>query len=333
MVEYKYAVEIGGANTKIYVKNSGLALCEPTLVVAEPTPEGYKVVGLGNEAKKLMGKTNDSVEVFSPVINGVVKNFEYCVELLEHLFKKVDFKRKKDNVIVLVNCALSLEEKKTYLSLFHTVGFKEVVLVPTVVCTCLGAGKNISSSKINMVVNIGGANTDIAVINMNSILKGSTLGIGGRAMDVAISHTIAYNHGIIVGLSSAETLKNEVGSLFLNDTLNMEVTGVDIETKIPKSYIITSNDLLPVLEPFFDEMLKAVDMTITSLPPEISTDIINSGVMFAGGVSLIAGLDNYLKRKFRYPFTIAEDGDNISILGAGKLLEDETLLKKIIENF
>ena len=333
MVDYKYAIEIGGANTKIYIRDNGLALCEPTLVAAEPTPQGYKVIGLGQEAKKLMGKTNDSVEVFSPVINGVVKNYEYCIELLTYLFKKVEYRKKKDNVVVLVNCALSREEKQNYLSLFHEVGFREVTLVPTVVCTCLGAGKNISSTKVNMVVNIGGANTDIAVINMNSILKGGTLGIGGRAMDVAISHTIAYNHGIIIGLSSAETLKNEVGSLFVNDTLNMEVTGVDVETKIPKSYIITSSDILPVIEPYFDEIGKAVDVTITSLPPEISTDIINSGVIFAGGVSQIAGLDNFLKRKFRYPFTIADDAENISILGAGKLLEDPALLAKIVENF
>ncbi len=332
MLEYKYAVEIGGANTKIYMKNCGFCLCEPTLVAAEPTSEGYKVIGYGKDAKSLMGKTNDSVEVFSPVINGVVKNYEYCKELLIHLFKKVEFKR-KDGVIVLVNVGLSKEEKMTYLNLLHNVGFKEVVLVPTVVCTCLGAGKNISSTKTNMIVNMGGANTDIAVINMNSIIKGATLGLGGRAMDVAISHTIAYNHGIIIGLGSAEALKNEVGSLFYNDTLNMEVTGVDIENKTPRSYIITSSDLLPVIEPFFDEVIKAVDVTITSLPPEISTDIINNGVIFAGGVSQIAGLDNYLKNKFRFPFSIASDAENVSILGAGKLLDDRTLLEKIVESF
>ncbi len=332
MIDYKYAVEIGGANTKIYMKNCGFCLCEPTLVAAEPTSEGYKVIGYGKEAKNLMGKTNDSVEVFSPVINGVVKNYEYCLELLIRLFKKVEYK-KKDGVIVLVNVGLNEDEKKTYLNLLHDVGFKEVILVPTVVCTCLGAGKNISSTKTNMIVNIGGANTDIAVINMNSVVKGATLGLGGRAMDVAISHTIAYNHGIIIGLGVAETLKNEVGSLYNNDTLNMEVTGVDVENKTPRSYIITSSDLVPVIEPFFDEVIKAVDVTITSLPPEISTDIINAGVIFAGGVSQIAGLEHYLKTKFRFPFHIVEDAENVTILGAGKLLDDPILLSKIVENF
>ncbi len=333
MVKYKFAIEIGGANTKIYVKDCGLALCEPTLVAAEPTPDGYKVIGLGLEAKKLTGKRVDSVEVFSPISNGLIENFEYCQKLLEYFFKKVEFKKKRDNVMVLVNCGLNEEEKRRYLKLLHNVGFKEVSLVPTAICSCIGAGKNISSTKTTMVVNIGGANTDIAVINMNSIVKGATLGIGGRAMDSAISHTIAYNHGIVIGLGMAETLKNEVGSLFTNDTLNMEVTGVDIETKIPRAYIITANDLYPVLEPYFAEILRAVEVTITSLPPEISTDIINSGVMFAGGLSQIAGLGDYLKKNFRFPYYIVEDADNVSILGAGKLLDDEILLNKIVENF
>ena len=105
-----------------------------------------------------------------------------------------------------------------------------------------------------------------------------------------------------------------------------------IESKVPRSYIISSNDLLPVLEPFFDEIVRSIDVTITSLPPELSSDIINNGVLFAGGMSQIAGLENYLKRNFSYPFKIVEDGDNVSILGAGKLLDDEELLEKILEN-
>ncbi len=333
MVNYRYAIEIGGAYTKIYVKDCGLSLCEPTLVAAEPTPEGYKVLGLGLEAKKLMGKTVDAVEVFSPVTNGLIENFEYCQKLLEYLFAKVDFKKKRDNVMVIISCGLSEEEKRKYLNLLHSVGCKDVCLVPSIICTCIGAGKNISSTKTTMAVNIGGANTDIAVINMNSIVKGATLGVGGRAMDSAIAHTIAYNHGIVIGLGTAETLKNEVGSLFTNDSLNMEIAGVDIETKIPRAYIITSDDMYPVLEPYFAEILRAVEVTITSLAPEISTEIINSGVMFAGGVSQIAGLNDYLKKHFRFPYYIVDDADNVAILGAGKLLNDQTLLAKIVENF
>ena len=332
MNKYKYAIEIGGSYTKIYVRDNGFALCEPTLVSAEPSPQGYQIIGLGEKAKKMMGKTNDSVEVFSPVSNGQIKNYEYTKALLEYFFTKLDFKKNRDSCIVLINCGLSSKDKETVLTLMYEIGFKEVILLPSVFCSCIGAGKNISSTKANMVVNIGGANTDIAVINMNSILKGATLGLGGRAVDVAIANQIAYNHGLVIGLGTSEKLKNEVGSLYTNDTLNMEVTGVDIESKVPRSYIISSTDLLSVLEPFFDEIIRSIDVTITSLPPEITQDIINNGVLFVGGMSKIAGLDNYLKKNFRYPFKIVEDGENVSILGAGKLLDDQDLLTKILEN-
>ncbi|MBO5021889.1 MAG: rod shape-determining protein [Clostridia bacterium] len=332
MNKIKFAIEIGGSYTKIYVKDEGFALCEPTLISAEATPQGYQIVGKGIEAKNMMGKTHDGVEVFSPISNGEIINYEYLKELLLYFLAKVEFKKNRDSCIVLVNCGLNEEEKNNFLSIMHEVGFREVYLVPTIICTCIGAGKNISSTKTNMMVNIGGANTDIAVINMNSIVKGATLGMGGRAVDVAIANQIAYNHGIVVGLNTSEKLKIQVGSLYNNDTLNMEVTGIDVESKTPRSYILSSNDLLPVLEPFFEEIVRAIDVTITSLPPELSTDIINNGVMFAGGMSNIAGLENFLRKNFKYPFKIVEDAENISILGAGKLLDDPELLETIIQN-
>lgn len=332
MNKIKFAIEIGGAYTKIYVKDEGFALCEPTLISAEPTPQGYKIIGLGKQAKEMLGKTNDSVEVFSPIVNGKINNYEYLKQLLIYYFDQLGVKKKVDSCMVLVNCGLAREDKDNFISIMHDIGFKEVILIPTIICSAIGVGKNISSTKTNLLVNIGGANTDIAVINMNSIVKGATLGIGGRAVDVAIANAIAYNHGIVLGIGSCEKLKIEVGSLYKNDSLNMEITGVDIDSKIPRSYIISSNDLLEVLEPFFEEIIRTIDVTITSLPPEISTDIINTGVIFTGGMSKINGLESYLRKNFKYPFKIVDDAENVSILGAGKLLDDRVLLKKILEN-
>ncbi|MCI8555567.1 MAG: hypothetical protein HFI85_03230 [Clostridia bacterium] len=332
MNKIKYAIEIGGAYTKIYVKDEGFALCEPTLLAAEPTPQGYKIIGLGKQAKDMLGKTNDSVEVFSPITNGQINNYEYLKQLLLYYFEQLGFKKKYDSCMVLINVGLSNRDSDNFLAIMHDIGFKEVILLPTIICSAIGAGKNISSTKTNLVVNIGGANTDIAVINMNSIVKGATLGIGGRAVDAAIANTIAYKQGIVVGVSSCEKLKIEVGSLYKNDSLNMEITGVDIDSKIPRSYIISSKDLLEVLEPFFEEIIRTIDVTITSLPPEISTDIINNGVLFTGGMSKTNGLESYLRTHFKYPFKIVEDAENVSILGAGKLLDDRELLEKILEN-
>lgn len=332
MIKYNYAIEIGGSFTKIYVKEEGFALCEPTLVASEPTNEGYKILAFGQEAKNMMGKTGDNIEVFSPIVNGQIKNYHYLRQLLHYFFEKVGHRKGKDSVLVLVNLGLSSEEKNKFVSLLYDLEFKEVSLIPTIICSCVGAGKSVSSTKSFLIANIGGANTDVAVINMNNIVKGATLGLGGRAVDVAIANQIAYNHGVVIGLPTSEKLKIEVGSLYENDTLNMEVTGVDGETKIPTSYIISSSDIIPVLEPFFDEIVRTIDVTITSLPPEISADIISGGVIFLGGMAKINGLEHYLKKHFRYPFQIAQDPENTSILGAGKLLEDENLLTKLLDN-
>ena len=332
MKKIKYAIEIGGSFTKIFVKDEGFALCEPTLIAAQPTPQGYEIIGLGDKAKEMQGKTSESVEVFSPISNGKIINYEYLKQLLVYYFSKLDFKKNRESCLVLINCGLEKQERETFLNLMYDIGFKDVILIPTIVCSLIGAGKNISSTKTNMIVNIGGANTDIAVINMNNIIKGATLGLGGRAVDAAIANTLAYTHGIVIGLATSEKLKREVGSLYKNDTLNIEVTGVDAESKIPLSFIISSKELLPVLEPFFDEIIRSLDVTITSLPPDISADIINNGVIFTGGMSKIAGLESYLKKKFRYPFKIVEDAEHVSILGAGKLLDDTNLLETIAEN-
>ena len=204
--------------------------------------------------------------------------------------------------------------------------------MPSVLCSCIGEGRNVDSSKVNMVVDIGGTATDIAVINMSTILKGATLGVGGRNIDASISNFLAYTQELVIGLPTAEMLKNEVGSLYTNDTLNMEITGVDARTKSPKSVVILSSDLRKAIEPFFSEIVRAIDTTINTLPPEIVADIINNKILIVGGCAKMQGLDDYLKKNLDYPFEISEDVDNVTILGAGKLLSDQQLLESIIKN-
>ena len=167
---------------------------------------------------------------------------------------------------------------------------------------------------------------------MSTILKGATLSVGGRNIDASISNFLAYTQELVIGLPTAEMLKNEVGSLYTNDTLNMEITGVDARTKSPKSVVILSSDLRKAIEPFFSEIVRAIDTTINTLPPEIVADIINNKILIVGGCAKIQGLDDYLKKNLDYPFEISEDVDNVTILGAGKLLSDQQLLESIIKN-
>ena len=240
MKKYRFAIEIGGAYTKIYVKDFGIVLCEPTLVAAKANASGYEIVGLGTEAKKLMGKTGENVEIFSPIINGQVSNYEYLKELINYFFDKIEIKRKKENIIALVNCAINEKEKTNLRNLLNAVGFGEVALVPTVICSCVGAGKNISSTKTNMVINIGGANTDIAVINMNSIIKGATLGLGGKAVEFltgeksqALRESIMMLGSMVIGAVAAtwvdvktvfQMTNPDTGEVFLD--LNQQINSV-----------------------------------------------------------------------------------------------------------
>ncbi len=332
MKKFKYAIEMGGGYTCIYVKGEGLALKEPTLIAAEPTEEGYKVIALGADAKKLVGKTKENVEIFTPSASGEHSNYEYSVILLKHFLSKVGFHEYEDNALFIVPCGLSTREKENILNVCEGANMGYVELIPSVLCSCIGQGRNIDGSKVNMVVDIGGTTTEIAAINMCSILKGATLGIGGRNIDAAIVNFLAYTQELVIGLPTAEMLKNEVGSLYKNDTLNMEITGVDASTKSPKTVVMFSNDLQRAIEPFFSEIVRAIDTTINALPPEIVADIINNKILIVGGCAKIQGLDDYLKKHLNYPFEISEDVDNVTILGAGKLLTDQQLLAGIIKN-
>ncbi len=330
MKKFKYAIEVGGGYTNIYIKGQGLALKEPTLVAAEPTEDGYKVIALGSEARKLVGKTKENIETFTPCIYGEHSNYEYSVVLLKYFLSKVGYKEYEDDVLFLTPCGLTAREKENILRACEGANMGYVELIPAIICSCVGEGRKIDGSTVNMVVDIGGAYTDIAVINMSNIIKGATLSVGGKSIDASIVNYMAYSEELLIGLPTAETLKNEVGSLFDNDMLNMEVTGVDVKTKSPKTMIIYSENLKSAIRPFYDEIIKGIETTINTLPPEIVTDIINNKILITGGAAKMQGLENYLKKHLNYPVQLASDMDYATILGAGKLLSDHLLLSGII---
>lgn len=332
MKKFKYAIEMGGSYTCIYVNGEGLALKEPTLIAAEPTEDGYKVIAMGQDAKKLVGKTKENVEIFTPMPYMEHSNYEYSVILLKHFLSKVGFKSYEDNAVFVIPCGLTAREKENILNVCEGANLGRVELVPAPLCSCVGQGRNIDNSKVNMVVDIGGTTTEIAAINMSNILKGATLGIGGKSIDVSIVNFLAYAQDLVIGISTAELLKNEVGSLYKNDTLNMEITGVDVTTKSPKTTVVLSSDLRNAIEPFYSEIVRAVDTTINTLPPEIVADIINNKILVVGGCAQIQGLDDYLKKNLKYPVEISEDPENVTIMGAGKLIADDQLLQSILEN-
>lgn len=333
MAETLIAVDFGGSNTSIYMKDSGLVLKEPTLICAIMTEHGYEVKAMGTEAKEYQGKTDDRTLVFSPISEGVVKSPDYATILLKHFLDKVLTKKSlflKTKCLVPCPTGITEEEKEEYKKVFLGAGIHEVIFVPRILCSAYGSGINIFSNSANLIVDIGGVSTDIGVINLGSIIDGATLAVGGKAIDAQIVRTVSEKYGVEIGLVSAQKVKEEIGSLYSNDTANMEVVGIDVKTKSPASIVIYASDIKEAVLPLLLEINRIIDTTLNILLPEISSDVAKNGVLLTGGFADIFGIDKYLKKEINLPVKVSEKAKNACILGAGKLLSNMTELKKVL---
>lgn len=333
MAETIIAVDFGGSYTSIYVKDSGLVLKEPTLLGAIMTENGYEVKAMGIEAKEIQGKTDERTVVFSPISEGVIKSPDYATILLKHFLDKIITKRSmfsKIKCVVPCPTGLTKEEKEDYKKVFLGAGISEVIFVPRLLCSAYGSAVNIFSNNANLIVDIGGVSTDVGVINLGSIIDGATLAVGGKAIDAQIVRTVSGKYGVDIGLSSAQKLKEEIGSLYSNDTANMEVVGSDSKTKAPASVVVYATDVKESVLPLLLEITRIVETTLNILPPEISSDVAKNGILITGGFADIAGLEKYLRNEINLPVRISNDAQNACILGAGKLLSDMSQLKKLV---
>lgn len=333
MSEILIAVDFGGSYTSIYRKDCGLVLKEPTLIGAIMTNSGYEVKVMGAKAKEIQGKTDDRTVVFSPVSEGVIKSPDYATILLKYFLDKVIPKKSiftKIKCVIPYPVGLSQEEKEDYKKVFLNVGISDVIFIPRLLCSCYGGGINIFANSANMVIDIGGVSTDVGVINLGALIDGATLCVGGKAIDAQIVRTVSSKYGVEIGLTSAQKLKEEIGSLYSNDTANMEVMGVDIKTKVPASVVVYATDIKMSVLPLLTEIARIVETTLNILPPEISADVAKNGILVTGGFATIAGLERYLQNELNLPVTIAEDAPNACILGAGKLLANFSELKKVL---
>ena len=334
MAEQTFAIDIGNSNISIYQKGVGLVLKEPCLVAATKTQDGYAIKALGEDAKNLQGKTDSRTLIFSPIGEGEIKSDEYAYELTKHLLKKV-YKKKslffKDlKLVVCIPTGASNQTKEKYVSLGYDLGAKEVIAIPKVICTAIGLGINISANNAHMVVDLGGGTIDVGVINLNSIIEGSTLGIGGRGMDTAIMEVLKDKYGVEIGSLSAQKLKEEIGSLFTNDNAMQEVSGVNVATKTPASIVCTATDIQYGIMPFMTEIIRVVETTINQLEPEISSDVARNGIYLAGGISKIPGIEKYFRKHLNIMIYTVDNNENACIMGAGKLISDQQLLDKVL---
>lgn len=250
-MNYNLAIELGGVNSSICRKNQGLVLKEPSLVCAVSVGDSYIIKAIGFEAEKLQGKTNDKTYIFSPIVCGEVKSIEYAAEMLKYFLSKVEAKTFfKDRAIVCVPAGISEESKNDLKKVCSMAGLGKVSLIPSIICSAHASGLPINTPKTIFCVNVGGTLTDIATINMNSILRGATLEMGGRYIDLEITDLVAKKYQTIISVAAAKRIKEEISSLISNDRREIEVVGVDDLNGKPKKIIVYSDDIRPILISF-----------------------------------------------------------------------------------
>lgn len=333
-MKYSLAIELGSVYTSIFKLGSGLILKEPTLICAKYINEEYKIVAIGEEAKKMQGKTDENTYIFSPVSEGKIKSFEYAEVLINYFLNKIKVNGIfKQNAIVCVDLGLNFEEKTEFLKLFEKTKLNKVALVPSLIAAAEVSGNSINTAKTIFHVDFGGTTTQMALINMNSIIKGVSLNLGGRNLDISIANMVADKYQTIISLASAQKLKEEISSLYENDTQSYEVLGVDDATGRPKRCLISTAEIKNIIEPLLNQICLSIETSINSCAPEIAADIISNGITVSGGVTNILGFKKYLTKKLDIDVKIIPDAENATILGAGRLLSNVKDLNDIISKF
>jgi len=326
-------IDLGTANTLIYVRGKGICLNEPSFVAIQEGPKGEEVIAFGTEAKKMLGKTPRGVRVQQPIKDGAVSNFGTARVMLEHFIRQVIGKGAslvKPRIVIGVPSGLTELEKRAVRELGNGLGGREVRMIDEAMAAAIGCGLPISLATGSLIVDIGGGTTDVAVISYRDVIYGKSIRVGGDAMDEAIIQGIRKLHKLLIGPTTAELVKITLGSAVpKGDEQQVEVRGRAASEGYPASAILTGQDVRLSLEPVVLEIIKAIRVALESVPPEISADLLESGIHLTGGGALLRGIDARLREEFRLNVSVAEDPLTAVVLGAGKCLDDETLFRDI----
>lgn len=331
------AIKLGSSTTTIYKENEGFLLKEPSLVAITGSVKGKEVCAVGFEAKRLQGRTgaDNLTSVVAPIYEGVITDSELACEMLKKFIAKVCPKKLfKPNIraLVCVPLGITLSEKLAFEKTCYQAGISDVILVPSIMCSAVGKGIDISSTVANMVVGIGGGCTDIAVVGSNTLINGVNVGMGGTNIDKAIEQQILAKFNLIIGDNTAERIKREIGSLYINDTNEIEITGQDNATKESRSITVNAMDIYPAVEHYYSKIADAISSVLAVCPPDVVADVTKNGIYFVGGDSKIIGLEKYFKTKLNIAIETIDEADNVDIMGAAELLENNELLKKVLVN-
>ena len=324
------AIDLGTANTCVYAKNEGIVINEPS-IVAIITATG-EVVAVGTEAKAMLGRTPNGISAIKPMKDGVIADFDVTEKMLAHFIKKAHSRNVwiRPRIVIGVPSQITQVEKRAVKDSAHRAKASEVYLVEEAMAAAIGAGMPISEPAGNMVVDIGGGTTDIAVISLSGIVYNRAVRVAGNEMDEAIIQYIKRAYNLLIGERTSEQVKVEMGSAFpLDEPLSMEIKGRDLVKGIPKTITVSDTEIREALSETVNVILDAVRVALEQTPPELSADIVDRGIVLTGGGSMLKNLDKRLREETELPVAMAEDPLSSVVMGAGNMLSDFDLLRKI----
>lgn len=325
------AIDLGTANTLIYVKGRGIVLNEPSVVAVDKTTK--KVLAVGVEAKAMLGRTPTGIDAVRPMKDGVIADFEKTEDLLRKLILKVQSRHflVKPRVIVCVPSGITEVEKRAVRDSVEHAGARETFLVAEPIAAAIGVGLPVERPTGNMVIDIGGGTTEIAVISLNGIVNDTSIRVGGDKMDEAIVLYVKKFFNLLIGDQAAEQIKIQIGSAFrLEEELEMEIKGRDLIGGIPKTIKVTSGQIREALQEPIVAIVAAVKQSLEETPPELASDIVDRGIVMTGGGSLLRGMDHLLREETHLPIRVADGALSAVVLGAGKILDDLAQYEKVL---
>ena len=319
------AIDLGTANTLIYIKGKGIVLDEPSVVAVQVDNAGRnETLAVGTEAKKMLGRTPGSIQAIRPMKDGVIADFVITGKMLKAFIRKVNSSKwaAAPRIVICVPCGATQVERKAIRDSAQEAGASAVYLIEEPMAAAIGAGLPIEEPTGSMVVDIGGGTTEVGVISLNGVVYSHSIRVGGDTFDEAIIQYVRRNYGMLIGEASAEEIKKRIGSAFPSTEVSeMDVKGRNLAEGIPRSFTITSNEVLEALADPLSQIVQAVRSALEQTPPELGADIAERGLVLTGGGALLKGLDRLLAEETGLPVLIAEDALTCVARGSGKALQ------------
>ncbi|MBI5639795.1 MAG: rod shape-determining protein [Nitrospirae bacterium] len=326
------AIDLGTANTLVYVKGRGIVCDEPSVVVIRK--DNKKTVAVGAEAKRMLGKTPSNIMAIRPMKDGVIADFDATGEMLKYFIKKVHNRRSfvSPRVIVGVPSGITQVEQRAVKDAAEASGAREVYLIEEPMAAAIGVGLPVGEPSGNMIVDVGGGTTDVAVISLDGVVYSKAVRVGGDKMDEAIMAYIKRRYNLMIGETTTEQIKIDIGSAFSTDSSAkrvMDIKGRDLISGIPKTITVNEDEIREALSEPINIILETIKVALENTPPELAADIVDRGIVLAGGGALLRGLDALIKQETGLPVIVTENPLTAVVMGVGKMLDELEMLRRI----